>query len=169
MVKLTKRQKIFLIHYLNKKEEKEEKNNMLEIKIKYLADIDPIEQQHEGEWYDLRCAEDMALAPNQFYYLPLGVAIKLPDGYEAIMAPRSSAFKNFGILQTNGIGVIDALYSGDNDEWKMPVYATRPTVIKKSDRICQFRIQKQQPEAVITKVAKLGNKDRGGLGSTGIK
>ena len=93
--------------------------------------------------------------------------MKLPDGYEAIVAPRSSTFKNYGLIQTNGIGIIDSTYCGNNDEWLMPVLATRETMIHKNDRICQFRIQKKQPTIKFVVVDKLGDEDRGGFGSTG--
>lgn len=140
----------------------------MEIKVKKLVDgLHDINQAHNGEWYDLRCAKDMYLIAGDLAYIPLGVAIELPDGYEAIVAPRSSAAKKFGILQANSLGVIDHAYCGDNDEWMMPVYAIRNTTIHKNDRICQFRIQKIQPEAEIVYVSELGNKDRKGIGSTG--
>ena len=140
----------------------------MEIKVKKLVDgLHDINQAHNGEWYDLRCAKDMYLIAGDLAYIPLGVAIELPDGYEAIIAPRSSAAKKFGIIQANSLGVIDHAYCGDNDEWMMPVYAIRNTTIHKNDRICQFRIQKIQPEADIVYVSELGNKDRKGIGSTG--
>ena len=140
----------------------------MEIKVKKLVDgLHDINQAHNGEWYDLRCAKDMYLIAGDLAYIPLGVAIELPDGYEAIVAPRSSAAKKFGIIQANSLGVIDHAYCGDNDEWMMPVYAIRNTTIHKNDRICQFRIQKIQPEADIVYVSELGNKDRNGIGSTG--
>lgn len=140
----------------------------MEIKVKKLVeDLQNINQAHNGEWYDLRCAKDMYLIAGDLAYIPLGVAIELPDGYEAIVAPRSSAAKKFGIIQANSLGVIDHAYCGDNDEWMMPVYAIRNTTIHKNDRICQFRIQKIQPEADIVYVSELGNKDRNGIGSTG--
>lgn len=140
----------------------------MEIKVKKLVDdLHDINQAHNGEWYDLRCAKDMYLITGELAYIPLGVAIELPEGYEAIVAPRSSAAKKFGIIQANSLGVIDHAYCGDNDEWMMPVYAIRNTTIHKNDRICQFRIQKIQPEAEIVYVSELGNKDRNGIGSTG--
>lgn len=140
----------------------------MEIKVKKLVDdLHDINQAHNGEWYDLRAAKDVRLSEGELAYIPLGVAIELPEGYEAIVAPRSSAAKKFGIIQANSLGVIDHAYCGDNDEWMMPVYAIRNTDIHKNDRICQFRIQKIQPEADIVYVSELGNKDRNGIGSTG--
>lgn len=103
----------------------------------------------------------------EFKLIPLGVAMKLPKGYEAHMIPRSSTFKNYGIIQTNHFGLIDESYCGDNDEWKMPVYATRDTFIQQNDRICQFRIMKHQPHIQFNEVPFLNNVDRGCFGSTG--
>ena len=93
--------------------------------------------------------------------------MKLPDGYEAHLAPRSSTFKTWGIIQTNSIGVVDNSYSGNNDIWKMPVYATRDTVINVNDRICQFRIMSKMPVVDVEEVDNLEGPDRGGFGSTG--
>ena len=94
--------------------------------------------------------------------------MKLPEGYEAIMAPRSSTFKNWGILQSNGIGVIDSTYCGDNDIWMFPAYATKNITIPAGTRICQFRIQQEQPSIEFNTVESLGTEDRGGLGSSGL-
>ena len=104
---------------------------------------------------------------NTFALIPLGVGMILPEGYEAHLAPRSGTFKNYGIIQTNHVGVIDESYCGNNDEWKYPAYALRDTVIHKGDRICQFRIMEKQPEIEFVEVAALKDKDRGGFGSTG--
>ena len=97
----------------------------------------------------------------------MGVSIELPEGYEAIMAPRSSTFKRWGIIQTNSIGVIDNSYCGDDDIWMMPVYATRDVEIPAGTRICQFRIQKKQPDLAFVFTHSLGNENRSGLGSSG--
>ena len=141
---------------------------MLEIKVKYFTDIEPIKFiENKSDWYDLRCAKDIELKAGEFMYIPLGIGIKLPAGYEAIVAPRSSTFKNFGIIQVNSIGVIDESYSGDNDQWMMPALAMRDTIIHKNDRICQFRILSHQPEHNIVTVKKLDDVDRGAFGSTG--
>lgn len=142
---------------------------MERIKIKYLKDIEKIEKISKGDWIDLRAAEDVELKNGEFKIIPLGVAMEIPRGYEAHLAPRSSAFKKWGIIQTNSIGVIDNSYSGDNDEWGMPVIAMRDTKINKNDRICQFRIVESQPEIEFVEVDTLGNADRGGFGSTGEK
>ena len=140
----------------------------MEIKVKYHdSEIEKIRPSDKGDWIDLRAAEDVDLWAGDFKIIPLGVSMKLPDGYEAHLAPRSSTFKNWGILQTNSVGVIDNSYSGDNDVWGMPVYATRNTSIKKGDRICQFRIVKKMDMPGITEVEHLGGEDRGGFGSTG--
>jgi dUTP pyrophosphatase len=140
---------------------------MEKIKIKYFTDIDPIESISVGDWIDLRCAKDIQLYKGEFYLIPLGVAMKLPDGYEANIVPRSSTFKKYGIIQTNSFGVIDNSYSGNNDQWFMPVYATQNIEIKKNDRICQFRINKIQPKIEFEVVEYLDDTDRGGFGSTG--
>lgn len=122
-----------------------------------------------GDWIDLRAAEDVTLLKGESKLIPLGVGMILPDGYEAHIVPRSSTFKTWGIIQTNHMGVIDNSYSGDNDQWKFPAYATRDTTIKKGDRICQFRIVENQPEYEIVTVDKLSDESRGGFGSAGTK
>ena len=143
-------------------------NQNPEIKVLYHdSDMERITPSPKGDWIDLRAAEDVELWAGDFKIISLGVSMKLPDGYEAHVAPRSSTFKNWGIIQTNGVGVIDNSYSGDHDIWGMPVYATRNTSIKKGDRICQFRIMKKMPMPVIVAVDHLEGEDRGGFGSTG--
>lgn len=138
------------------------------IKIKYLSnEIEKIEKITVGDWIDLRCAKETVLKGGEFALIPLGVAMQLPEGYEALIVPRSSTFKHFGIIQTNSVGVIDESYRGDNDQWHFPAYAMRDTVIHVNDRICQFRIIKHQPEIEFQEVDILGNLDRGGIGSTG--
>lgn len=142
---------------------------MLNINIKYFDDgIDKIEKITTGDWIDLRAAETVELKKFEFKVIKLGIGMKLPVGYEALIVPRSSTFKNFKILQTNGIGVIDESYCGDNDQWGMPVLAMEDTVIHKNDRICQFRIVKHQPDITLWEIDKLGEHSRGGFGSTGI-
>jgi dUTP pyrophosphatase len=140
----------------------------LQIKIKYFDEsLAKIEKFKIGDWVDLRAAEDVELKQFEFKLIPLGVAMQLPEGYEANVVSRSSTFKNFGILQTNSYGVIDESYCGDNDQWFFPALAMKDTVIKKNDRICQFRINKKMPEVEFYEVEVLGNDDRGGHGSTG--
>lgn len=141
---------------------------MEKILIKYHTDIDKIQSIKEGDWIDLRAAEDVVMAKGEFKLISLGISMKLPDGYEANIVPRSSTFKNFGVIQCNHFAVIDNSYSGDGDIWKFPAYAMRDTVIHKNDRICQFRINKRQPEIEFVEVDKLDDKNRGGFGSTGI-
>lgn len=121
----------------------------------------------KSDWIDLRAAEEVSLKKGEFKLIPLGVAMKLPEGYEAHVVPRSSTFKNFGVLQVNSMGIIDASYSGDNDQWFWPALAVRDTVIHVNDRICQFRIMKNQPTIEFEEVEKLKGPDRGGFGSTG--
>lgn len=138
------------------------------IKIKYFTDrIEKIVKIDEGDWIDLRAAKETVLKAGEFALIPLGVAMELPEGYEAHVVPRSSTFKNFGIIQTNHQGVIDESYCGNNDQWFFPAYALRDTVIHVNDRICQFRIVEKQPELQFEEVEVLDNEDRGGHGSTG--
>jgi len=145
-------------------------NKPKELKIKYInKDITEIKQIDKGDWIDLRASKTIGIKQGEFALIPLGVAMQLPNGYEAHVVPRSSTFKTYGIIQTNSKGIIDESYCGDNDEWKMPVYATRNTVINFNERICQFRIVKKMPKLNIIKVDNLDNDDRGGFGSTGIK
>ena len=143
---------------------------MEKIKIKYLSD--KIERLRyidgKSDWIDLRAAERVELKKGEFQLIPLGAAMQLPQGFEAHIVPRSSTFKNFGILQTNSVGVVDYSYRGDGDQWRMPVYATRDVTIPKGARICQFRIVENQPALQFLKVETLGGPDRGGFGSTGI-
>ena len=139
------------------------------IKIKYHNDIRPLEILDNGDWIDLRAAEDVNLEKGDFRIISLGVSMKLPDGYEAHIVPRSSTFKHWGIIQANHMGVIDNSYCGDNDIWKFPVIATRDAVIYKNDRICQFRIMKKQPCVRFDTVEHLNGPDRGGFGSSGRK
>lgn len=144
----------------------------MELKIKYLEDIDSIEQKDGSDWIDLRCAETINIKAGEYAMIHLGVAMKLPKGYEAHVVPRSSTYRRWGIIQTNGVGIIDESYCGDDDEWMMPVYATRNTQIKKNERVCQFRITKKMPALEIiplTENESLGNKNRCGFGSTGVK
>ena len=143
--------------------------NIKVITIKYHVEgLEPIKQAHDSEWCDLRSAETVELKKGDFKLIDLGVSIALPEGFEAILAPRSSTFKNWGIIQTNGIGVVDYLYRGNEDRWRMPVYATRDTIINKNDRICQFRIQKCQPTLYFSETDNMEDESRGGLGSTGV-
>ena len=139
------------------------------ITIKYFTDkIDKLRYiDGKSDWIDLRAAQDVELKAGEFKLIPLGVAMQLPKGYEAHVVPRSSTFKNYGILQVNSMGVIDETYSGDKDQWFMPVYATRDTVIKTNERICQFRIMEHQPVIEFEERANLVGENRGGCGSTG--
>ena len=138
------------------------------IKIKYhTKEIDKITEIAVGDWIDLRAAETVAMNTGDFKLISLGVSMKLPEGYEAHVVPRSSTFKKWGVLQTNSTGIIDNSYSGTNDIWRFPALAMRDTVINKNDRICQFRIVKRQPTVEFEEVDTLDSVDRGGFGSTG--
>ena len=141
----------------------------MNIRIKYFTD--KIERLRyvdgKSDWIDLRAAKEVELKQGEFALIPLGVAMELPKGYEAHVVPRSSTFKNFGIIQTNSMGVIDETYCGDNDQWFFPAYALRDTVIHVNDRICQFRIMEHQPSVTFSETESRGKEDRGGHGSTG--
>ena len=140
------------------------------IRIKYFSDAVPPLCQVDGksDWIDLYAAQTITLRAGESALIPLGVAMALPEGYEAHVAPRSSTFKTYGILQTNSMGVIDESYCGSNDQWRFPAYATRDTVIHVNDRICQFRIMAHQPAIQFVRRDELEGTDRGGFGSTGI-
>lgn len=139
------------------------------IKIKYFSD--KIEKlcyiAGNSDWIDLRSVEEVSMKKGEYRLIKLGVAMELPEGYEALVVPRSSTFKNFGLIQTNSMGVIDESYRGDNDEWKFPAFAVRDTEIQIGDRICQFRIIKHQPKLHFEEVESLSGTDRGGFGTSG--
>lgn len=140
----------------------------MQIKIIYHnSNLNHIEKIEQGDWIDLRASCDYCLKAGDFALIDLGVSMKLPVGYEAHVVPRSSTFKNYGIIQTNSMGIIDNSYSGTNDIWKMPVYATRDCYIQLNDRICQFRIEEKMPHVVFEEVDNLDSIDRQGFGSTG--
>ncbi len=149
--------------------EMRENASMKKIKIKYFDnELQRIEKIDKGDWIDLRAAEDVVMDKGDFKLISLGIAMKLPEGYEAHIVPRSSTFKNFGVIQTNHYGVIDESYCGDEDVWKFPALAMRSTIIRKGDRICQFRIMKKMPPVRFEEVEKLETTSRGGFGSTGV-
>lgn len=141
----------------------------ININIKYHTDIPNLKKIPQGDWIDLYAGEYVSLKAGELKYISLGVSMELPEGYEALVVPRSSTPKNFGIVCANSIGVIDNSYKGDDDVWKFPAYALRDTDIKKGDRICQFRIIKSQPDLEFTPVTSLENEARGGIGSTGTR
>lgn len=142
---------------------------MPEIKIKYHdPELTKIEINSKGNFVDLRSVKEVELKAGDFKLIDLGVSIKLPEGYWGQVVPRSSLFKNHGLIQTNSFGVIDTTYCGEDDHWMLPVYATRDTVIEKDERICQFRIVKDIPFD-ITEVEMMEDESRGGFGSTGKK
>ena len=142
--------------------------NELTIKVKYHSDAIPkIEAINKGDCIDLYAAERVELKAFQSAKISLGVSMKLPEGYKARLAPRSSTYDNWGIIQTNSIGIIDNSFCGENDIWRMPVLAMRDTVIEVGDRICQFEIDKKMEKPEIVTVEHMGDDDRGGFGSTG--
>ena len=132
-------------------------------------ELEHIEKLTVGDWIDLRAAETVSLKAGEFRIIPLGVSMRLPDGYEAHIVPRSSTFKKWGIIQVNHMGVIDNSYSGPDDIWGMPVLAMRDTTINLNDRICQFRIIERMPPIEFVEVEHLDGENRGGFGSTGSK
>ena len=143
--------------------------NIEKIKIKYFdKEIDKLRITDIGDWIDLRSAETIHLKKGEFHLIPLGIGMKLPDGYEANIVPRSSTYKNFKVLQTNSMAVIDNSYSGDNDQWLYPVIAMEDTIIHKNDRICQFRINEKMPMVEFEEIDHLDEISRGGFGSSGI-
>ena len=136
----------------------------------------------KGNWIDVYANKDVFVKVNERAMIPLGFALELPRGWEAHLAPRSSTFKTWGIIQTNSVGVVDDTYIGDNDQWHMPVYCLegkntesidgeeiKGTWIRKGDKIAQFRIMEVMPEIEFDEVESFGNLDRGGFGSTGAK
>lgn len=142
----------------------------MEIKVKYFdKEIDKLEKIAKGDLIDLRSAETVEMKAGEYRLIKLGIGIKLPKGFEAHVYPRSSTFKNFGIILANSVGIIDNSYCGDDDQWCFPAIALRDTIIHKNDRICQFRIMENQPKLEFIEVDKLDDVSRSGIGSTGIK
>ena len=152
----------------------------MKIKIKYHTDIEPLTYigGAKSNWIDMRAAEDAFIPVGEYRLISLGVSMELPEGYEAHVVPRSSTFKTLGIIQTNSVGIIDESYKGDSDIWRFPAYCLvgkdivngqSGTLIRKNDRICQFRIMERQPDFTFEEVERLGNEDRGGIGSTGVR
>lgn len=143
----------------------------MDIKVKYKDGVIPIEKIEIGDWIDLRTAEDIEMVCGEYKVIPLGLAVELPKGYEAIIAPRSSTFKNYGLICPGSIGVIDNSYCGDDDYWNFPALCLSPkgTKIKKNERICQFRIFRNQDPIKAQVVDKLDGVNRGGIGSTGTR
>lgn len=158
----------------------------MKIKIKYFEGAKKLEKIAQGDWIDVYANEDVFIPKGEMRLIPLGIAMELPKRYEAHLAPRSSTFKRWGIIQTNHIGIIDNSYSGDNDEWKYPAFCLESrdileteengftkvvsgTWIRKGDKIAQFRIMRTQPKIKFEEVEVLGNEDRGSFGSTGSR
>ncbi|MEY8352470.1 dUTP diphosphatase [Lachnospiraceae bacterium 54-53] len=142
---------------------------MANIKIKYFTEeIEKLRYiDGKSDWIDLRAAKEVVMKSGEFQLIPLGIAMELQSGYEAHVVPRSSTFKNYGVIQTNSMGIIDETYCGDNDQWFFPAYALRDTAIHINDRICQFRIMRHQPTISFAETDILANENRGGHGSTG--
>ena len=148
----------------------------MKIRIKYFEEARKLEKISKGNWIDVYANKDVFLPVNERGMIPLGFALELPQGWEGHLAPRSSTFKTWGIIQTNSVGVVDDTYIGDNDQWHMPVYCLQGkdnekngTWIRKGDKIGQFRIMEVMPEIELEEVDNFGNSDRGGFGTTGVK
>lgn len=143
----------------------------MEIKIKYHNGMEqwPLEKIDKGDWIDVRAAEEVFIGEGCFKLINLGISMQMPEGYHAQLVPRSSTFKNYGIIMTNSVGIIDNSYCGDNDIWKFPAYALRMSHISKGDRIAQFRIVRNSEPIIFEAVETLGNADRGGFGSSGVR
>ena len=173
-----KEEQLFLI-------EKGEDEKM-KMRIKYFDGATKMEKIAKGNWIDVYSNADIFVPVGERAMIPLGFALELPQGWEGHLAPRSSTFKSWGIIQTNHVGVVDDTYIGDNDQWHMPVYCLTanckvneneiPTVdgrqgvwIRKGDKIGQFRIMEVMPEIEFDEVESFGNADRGGFGTTGVK
>ncbi|MDU2324069.1 MAG: deoxyuridine 5'-triphosphate nucleotidohydrolase [Clostridium perfringens] len=152
------------------------------IRIKYFDNATKLKKITKGNWIDVYANKDVFVKCGEKKMVPLGFALELPEGWEGHLAPRSSTFKTWGIIQTNSVGVVDDTYIGDNDQWHMPVYClqgkdiesengeeVKGTWIRKGDKIGQFRIMEVMPEIEFEEVESFGNKDRGGFGTTGIK
>ncbi|EHK2326991.1 deoxyuridine 5'-triphosphate nucleotidohydrolase [Clostridium perfringens] len=152
------------------------------IRIKYFDKATKLKKITKGNWIDVYANKDVFVKCGERAMVPLGFALELPEGWEGHLAPRSSTFKTWGIIQTNSVGVVDDTYIGDNDQWHMPVYCLqgkdlesengqeiKGTWIRKGDKIGQFRIMEVMPEIEFEEVESFGNEDRGGFGTTGTK
>ena len=139
------------------------------LRIRYLTDkIEKLRYiDGRSDWIDLRAAEDVVFRKGDYRLVPLGVAIELPKGYEAHVVPRSSTFRTFGLIQANSFGIVDESYCGNEDQWFVPMYATRDTEVHANDRICQFRIMEHQPQIIFEETDRLDGENRGGFGTTG--
>ena len=143
----------------------------MEEKIKIKYHVEGLEKLRyidgKSDWIDLRVAENVSMKQGEYRLISMGISVEIPKGYEMLIVPRSSAYKNFGILQTNAMGVVDESFCGDNDIIHMPILAMRDTEIHINDRIGQFRLMPHQPEVHFIEVDHLDNEDRGGFGTTG--
>ncbi len=148
----------------------------MKLRIKYFEGATKLKKISKGNWIDVYANEDVFVPVGERAMIPLGFALELPKGWEGHLAPRSSTFKTWGVIQTNHVGVVDDTYIGDNDQWHMPVFCLQSKVqvahgtwIRKGDKIAQFRIMEVMPELELEEVESFGNADRGGFGTTGTK
>ncbi|MDU5206319.1 MAG: deoxyuridine 5'-triphosphate nucleotidohydrolase [Clostridioides difficile] len=154
----------------------------MKIRIKYFEGATKMKKIIKGNWIDVYSNKDVFVKEGERAMIPLGFALELPEGWEGHLAPRSSTFKTWGIIQTNSVGVVDDTYIGDNDQWHMPVYCLqgrekikdclrecKGTWIRKGDKIGQFRIMEVMPNFEFEEVDSFGNADRGGFGTSGSR
>lgn len=142
----------------------------MQIKIKYHdTELERCKVIEQGNWIDLRAAETVYMKKGEFKIINLGISIKIRSDYEAYIVPRSSTYKRYGVIQANGIGIIDSSYCGNNDILGFPCIALRDTVIKKNDRICQMRVQKAMGNVQLYETEIMTDENRGGFGSTGVR
>lgn len=133
----------------------------------HLNDDMPVPERH-GAWVDLACAEDVDMKQGEVRIISLGIRMQLPDGYEGIIAPRSSTCLKHGIMAANSIGIIENDYAGDDDVWGLVAYAVRDTHIDRGTRLAQFRVLKTMDDVELSFVDAMPNPNRGGYGSTGL-
>ena len=156
----------------------------MDLRIKYFDGATELEKITKGNWIDVYANKDVFIPLYGYAMIPLGFALELPKGWEGHLAPRSSTFKTWGIMQTNSVGIVDDTYIGDNDQWHFPAQCTMAkttekvniegnkvtvmgTWIRRGDKIGQFRIMESMPEIDFIKVDSLNNEDRGGFCTTG--
>lgn len=152
------------------------------LRIKYFENATKLKKITKGNWIDVYANKDIFVKSNERAMIPLGFALELPNGWEGHLAPRSSTFKTWGIIQTNSVGIVDDTYIGDNDQWHMPVFCLQGkdviiedniektgTWIRKGDKVGQFRIMEVMPSIEFEEVEFFGNDNRGGFGSTGVR
>ncbi len=115
------------------------------------------------------CARETTIInPHEFGYIPLNIALEIPDNAWVLLAVRSSTHK-LGLIPANGIGIGDSDFNGDHDEYKLIVFNVRniPVTVEKGSRIAQFMVGNYE-KIELEEVDRLNNENRGGIGSTGF-